>query len=87
MKNKKGKKLSLHKIKIAKLNQNGLRSIIGGDTEIGVDFSATNCNTDTCPDPTVTCPTDYTCDITGCVNASNICRTDERFCGYKPVNG
>ncbi|WP_298541954.1 class I lanthipeptide [uncultured Aquimarina sp.] len=77
MKIKKGKKLSLQKIKIAKLNQNGLRHIIGGDTEIGVDLSATACHTDTCPDPTDTCITDGCGPLFG---TNNNCRSNERFC-------
>lgn len=81
MKNKNGKTLNLKKIKIAKLNQSSLQHIKGGDTQIGVDFSATQCESDTCPDPTVTCPTNYSCDFTGCVHASdNNCRSNERFC-------
>lgn len=86
MKHKKGKKLSLQKIKIANLNQNGLRYIKGGTGENPIDFSATQCETDTCPDHTVTCITDniHSCDpLNGmnCNHASdNNCRSNERFC-------
>ncbi|WP_298541955.1 class I lanthipeptide [uncultured Aquimarina sp.] len=84
MENKKGKKLSLQKIKIAKLNQNGLQHIKGGTGENPIDFSATQCDTDTCPDPTFTCITElvHSCGpITICVYASNNnCRSDGRVC-------
>ncbi|MBW1298502.1 class I lanthipeptide [Aquimarina litoralis] len=88
MKNKKGKKLSLQKIKIAKLNQNGLRYVQGGTGENPIDFSATQCVTDTCPDHTANC-TDITqvnascapITVIKCDNASdNNCRSDGRIC-------
>ncbi|WP_366142002.1 class I lanthipeptide [uncultured Aquimarina sp.] len=82
MKIKKGKKLSLQKIKIANLNQNSLRYVKGGTGEIPIDFSATQCETDTCTDgyPTYVCDTvdDFTCqnsdDCTGASN--NLCRSN-----------
>ncbi len=69
MKNKKGKKLSLQKMKIAQLNRNSFSAIKGG-TELPINFSNTDCHTDTCPDQTTTTTI-----------GSNVCRTNERFCG------
>ena len=79
MKSKKEKKLSLQKIKIAKLNRNSLQIIRGGDTEIGMDLSATQCHTDTCP--TVQHTDHIYCTLSETCNASdNNCRSHERFC-------
>jgi len=83
MKNKKGKKLSLQKIKIAKLNQNGLRNVQGGTGENPIDFSATQCVTDTCTtkDELITTPI-ATCNsivYTNCKSDFN-CRSEGRAC-------
>lgn len=84
MKNKKGKKLSFQKIKIAQLNQNGLRYIKGGTGENPIDFSATLCKTDTCPNETDYCTSKEQTNIfTDCDKSDHKCRSVGRDCvGY-----
>ncbi len=77
MENKKSKKLSLQKMKIAQLNRNRFSAIKGG-TEIHIDFSNTDCHTDTCPDPD---PLSNDCASEGKYGCSGGCRTNRRFCG------
>ncbi|WP_299894469.1 class I lanthipeptide [uncultured Aquimarina sp.] len=74
MKNKKGKKLSLQKIKVAKLEKRSFYDVKGGNT-LTLHNDATllpdGCNSQE------NCPTDWTYDCSG----SNGCKSRIRICG------
>ncbi|MGY3791758.1 class I lanthipeptide [Aquimarina sp. 433] len=76
MKNKKGKKLSLYKIKVAKLERRNFYDVKGGNTATTFEDATVflnGCNSH------LNCPTDWTWECPG----SNGCKTRNRLCGIE----